>query len=287
MALAIRTEYWDDPKARRAFKEFMVTIHGLDLSEWEAGGFWDYAYTPFSFFDGGKIVSSLCVYSLEAIIKGRTTHLAQISSVGTLPAWRRKGLSRKLTNTGVEWARDSHEGVFLFADREAIPFYKACGFKPIDEYVEVVAASKVPKRKGAVKLNPGVPHDLARIYEYAKRRTPISAKFSIMNEKLIMFHCLHSLRDSVYEIPDLDCLAFLKRGQGRLRIYDIVGARVPFLKEFYPYVADPTDRTIEFHFHADNLGLEEVETKVLRGNNPFVTDPFPVQRPVFPFTARA
>lgn len=50
MDLALKTEYWDDPKALGAFKDFMLKIHGLDFSEWEAGGYWDDAYTPFSFF---------------------------------------------------------------------------------------------------------------------------------------------------------------------------------------------------------------------------------------------
>jgi len=50
MGLAMKTEYWDDPKALCAFKEFMLEIHGLDFSEWESGGYWDDAYTPFSFF---------------------------------------------------------------------------------------------------------------------------------------------------------------------------------------------------------------------------------------------
>lgn len=97
MSLTLRTDYWDDLAARGAFKDFLIAIHGLDLSEWESAGYWDYAYTPFSFFDGGQVVSSVCVYSLEAVIDGARARVAQLSGVGTLPDWRRKRLNRQLT----------------------------------------------------------------------------------------------------------------------------------------------------------------------------------------------
>lgn len=44
-SLSLRTEYWDDPAARRAFKTFILEIHRLDFYEWESFGFWDYAWT--------------------------------------------------------------------------------------------------------------------------------------------------------------------------------------------------------------------------------------------------
>jgi len=72
-----------------------------------------------------------------------------------------------------------------------------------------------------------------------------------------------------------------------LKILDIVGERVPRLEELYPYIADETDRTIEFHFYADKPGLDEIGTRPLCGNNPFAKDAFPIRNPVFPFTSRA
>ncbi len=287
MSLKLRTEYWDDPKARGAFKRFLIDIHGLDLSEWESGGYWDEGYTPFSFFDGDEIVSSVCVYSLEAVIDGEAGRLAQISSVGTLPERRLEGLNRRLTDAGLEWARKTHKGVFLFADTEAIHFYNACGFRPIDEYVEFAEAPAATRTDGAVKLDPGEKHDLDKIYKYAEGRAPISDRFSVLNAKLLMFHAMYLLRNDVYEIPDLDCLVFFKREEGCLKIFDIVGERVPLLEELHPYIADESDEIIEFHFHADKLGIDGIKTKPLCGNNPFVIGAFPIDRPVFPFTSRA
>ena len=46
---------------------------------------------------------------------------------------------------------------------------------------------------------------------------------------------------------------------------------------------------IEFHFHADKLGLDEAARRArpLLGNNCFVRGSFPVHEPVFPYTSRA
>ncbi len=287
MGFELRTHYWDDTNALAAFKKFILKIHDLDFSDWESGGFWDHSYTPFSFFDGDTVVASVCIYMLDAVVIGDKTRLAQISGVGTLPEWRRKGLNRQLTDIGLDWARGKHEGVFLFSTIDAVPYYKKCGFEPIDEFVETIEITPVLNCGGLVKLDPGNEQEMARIYEYAKKRAPVSDQFSVLNKRLLMFHALYGLRDCVYEIPDLDCLVFCKRANGTLSIYDIVSERIPRLKEFYPYVAAANDRVIEFHFNTDKLGLEKAGTRPLLGNNPFVKDTFPIEIAVFPFTSRA
>ena len=209
MDLKLRTHYWDDPDAKAAFKQFILKIHGLDFSEWDSFGYWDHAYTPFSFFDGDTVVASVCVYLLDAVLNGENTRVAQISGLGTLPQWRRRGLSRQLTDIGLCSVQGKHQGVFLFSDTDAIPYYEKCGFNAVNEYVETTKIDPVSNCGGAVKLDPGSEQDLDRIYEYAKARVPVSQKFSVLNARLTMFHVLYGLRDCIFEIPDLDCLVFL------------------------------------------------------------------------------
>lgn len=287
--LTLKTEYWDDPAARAAFKAFILEIHGLNFNAWESAGCWDDAYTPFSYFEGDEVVASVCVYLLDVVIEGAATRLAQISGVGTAPRWRRRGLNRRLTEIGLDWARGRHEGVFLFADDDAVPFYRRCGFEPIEEYVERTAAPSAARRAGALKLDPRQRRDLDRIVAHARRRAAVSDRFGVLNARLLAFHALYPLRDNVFEIPDLECVVFFSRAEGLLKLFDVVGARVPRLEQLYPYIADVGDREIELHFHADKLGLEQaaVETIPLAGNNPFVRGAFPAERPVFPYTCRA
>ena len=170
MSFGLKTQYWNDVVATEAFKSFVLEFHGLDFREWESRGFWDTSYTQFSFFDGDSIVASVCIYLLDAVINGKSTRLAQISAVGTHPKWRRKGLNRDYTKIGLEWAEGKHECVFLFSDTDAIPFYRKCGFKPIEEYVETTMVTSYSKCEGAKRLDPSIDGDLNRIYEYVKVR---------------------------------------------------------------------------------------------------------------------
>ena len=287
MNLELKTDYWSDPEARAAFKAFMIDIFGLDLSAWESAGYWDPSFRPFSFFQDGEVIASVCLYLLDVVIEGKPARLAQISSVGTRPQWRRRGLSRELTARALDWAGGKQDGVFLFADAEAIPFYRTCGFRPIEEYLETIAAGQVAPRAGAVKLDPAKKRDREKIYTAAAGRAPLSDRFSVMNASLVMFHALYGLRNDLYEIPDLECVVFCRRQEDRLSLFDLIGRRVPPFEELYPYLADRGDTLVEFRFFTDRLGLEKTTARPLHGNYPFVKGTFPVSRPVFPYTSRA
>ena len=84
--LDFRSGYWDDRRAKDRFKQFLATIHGLDLSLWEQKGYWDHEnYIAFSLFEGQRIVATTNLYSMEMQVEGRRCRLGQFSGVGTLP----------------------------------------------------------------------------------------------------------------------------------------------------------------------------------------------------------
>ena len=287
MSIELKTEYWEDLDAREAFKTFILDIHGLDFTEWEARGYWDNAYTPFSYFKDGQVIASVCIYLLDAIIAGRQTKLIQISGVGTHEDWRRQGLSRELTDLGLQWARGQHDGVFLFSDEEAIPYYERCGYSSLSETLEFYHPEQVPNKQGLIHLDPSNQEHLDKIYNYAKNRAPISDKFSVFSSKLLMFHALYTIRNNIYEIPDLECLVFFGREGDVVNVYDILGRTIPSFEKIYPYISSEADRRINFYFHTDKLGIRKIQTDIITGNNTFVKESFPVSAPAFPFTSRA
>ncbi len=283
----LRTAYWDDRESREAFQRFILEIHNLDLTGWEQAGYWDDSYRPFTWFQDGEVLSSVCIYSLPAVIDGRRTKLAQISGVGTLPAYRRCGLNRELTAIGLQWAADEHDGVFLFSDEDAIPYYAHCGFTAMDEHLPTLPVNPLPRRGGAVRMNSADKHDRERIYDYAQKTSPVSGRFTVMSPRLFMFHAMYTLQRRIWEIPELDCLVCFRREGDTLMIYDILGESIPTLDRLYPYISAETDRLVEFHFNPDRLGLGDTGRRELLGNNLFVKPGFPVDDPVFPYTSRA
>jgi ribosomal protein S18 acetylase RimI-like enzyme len=288
MSLSIRTDYWDDPAATRAFQDFMIAMFNLDFSRWRAGGYWDTDYRPISYFDAGRVVSNVCVYSLPMVVDGRRVQVAQLSAVGTLPDYRGRGLNRTLTRMAEERAT-AHPFLFLFADDEALPFYRKLGFRAVIESEPVLAIRGVRPQPGARSLDPGCEDDRALLYDLARRRATVSDRLGVLNAKLVMFHALYTLRDRALYIPQLELVVFCKRDATRLTIYDVVGRELPPWSVLYPFLADESDTEIAFGFWPDRLGVaDEIRLLELTANNLHVKGVFDASRPVlFPFTAHA
>ena len=47
MSRWFRSDYFHDSDAKTAFVQFLVDIHGLDLTRWDSEGFWDDDFVPF------------------------------------------------------------------------------------------------------------------------------------------------------------------------------------------------------------------------------------------------
>lgn len=289
MSLTYREDYWDDRERKTAFLNFMIPLFRLDLSPWDKRGFWDHNYRPFSFFDGPCLVSNVCVYSMDMVVLGRRCRVAQISAVGTRPEYRRRGLSRELTERALAWARDSHEFFFLFADHDAFPFYQSCGFRGVAEYKSRVAVRGQPPSAGAFRLDMTRDDHIQRVHDLAIHRTPVSDLLGVLNDRLFMFWCLCGLHECVYEIPDLGIAVLLRQTNGLLTIFDIVGPNVPTFARLYPYLCNSETRAVELLFMPDKLRVGETELICiddngthLLGSVPFEGNPF-----LFPFTAHA
>jgi GNAT superfamily N-acetyltransferase len=288
--LAFREAYWDDVAARRAFQRFLIEIHGLDLGAWESAGFWDDNYRPFSYFDdANNVVSSVCAYSMDMVVSGSRRRAVQISGVGTLPERRRQGLNRRLTEVALEWAKPTHDFVFLFADEDAIPFYARCGFLPLEEQTPCVRVRDHAPRPGSRLLDLDDATDLEQLRSLVAQRAPVSATLGVLSSKLFMFHALYTLRDLLHYVPDLDVVVALKSEGHRLTIYDIVGPAIPGFDELYPYLASPGVTEVAFYFIPDTLKIDELRWRPLPGNNLHDRGDFPLRskRFLFPFTAHA
>ena len=289
MVLSYKENYWDSCEMKAEFLSFLERIHGLDLSLWDKMGFWDEKYRPFSYFNGNALVANICVYSMNMTIQGKRRLVAQISGVGTIPEYRRKGLSFDLTQKALEWARNSHDLLYLFAEIEAAGLYQKCGFRQINEYKACVSVSGKDAQPGAVKLDIQRKEHVEQIYRIASEREPVSDILGVSNSKLFMFWCLYSLKDYIYYISDLNLLVIFKLDKGLLTIFDIAGANVPSFATIYPYICSKTDEKVEFLFMVDKMDLGSYDLIKVDDNGTHILGDFPVDSSEFilPFTTQA
>ena len=289
MGLSYLENYWDSPDLKAQFISFLDKIFGLDLSLWDRMGFWDHRYRPFSYFDNDGLVSNVCVYSMDMTVNGKRCPVAQISAVGTVPEYRRKGLGRELLQTALSWAMDKHVFCYLFADEEAYGLYRQNGFRPVDEFKIRTEVRGLTPRPGAEKLDMNRTDHVDLVYRLASNREPVSNLLGVLNEKLFMYWCLYALRDYIYNIPDHEVLVLYKRKNDLITVYDIVGSEIPSFSEVYPYMGNPTDRTAEFHFMTDRLNLEDAAFVKVEGNGTHIRGDFPLEnsRFIMPLTSHA
>src|SRR5687768_12930919 len=287
MDLSFRTRYWRDLEARTAFISFIKAIHNVDFAEWNAAGYWDDDYVPFSYFCGDRVVASVCIYTMPALVAGVNCRIAQVSGVGTVPEFRLKGLNRKLHEIALAWARTDHRFAFLFSDTEAMPFYSKVGFRPALEFAPFVRLPGAKAKDGLVKLDLRDPSELEAVYELACKRSAISNVLANFNPKLVMFHAMYSLREHAYRIADLNTVVFIKREGANTVLYDVLARDLPSFEELYPYLSSGADETFEFRFPADRLDPGDVRLRELKGSNLHVMGQSGLNPHILPFTSHA
>ncbi len=289
MSFDFRTDYWDDLHARAEFQGFIRRIHGLDFQLWEQMGCWDRLYRPFSYFEGDRLVASTCLYSMDMMVRGQRRKVAQISGVGTLPEYRRRGLNRRLTERALAWAQPGHDFVFLFADEEAFPFYAATGFRPVEERQPRILAPAVPPRPGLQPVDATDPAQLAALRRTAGRRKAVSDQLGVFNVELLLFHALYPLRGNLCFVPELDLYVAYSRDAAGVRVFDLIGERMPTFEELWPFLSRDVEEAVDFQFLPDQLGLGPVEWLPVEGNGAHLMGEFPLEgQPfLFPFTAHA
>jgi len=267
MELTFREDYWDDQQAKESLIRFLYDIHNLDLTLWDERGLWDRKYRPFSFFDGDRVVSNVCIYTMDMVVAGRECRVAQVSGVGTHPDYRRKGLSSELTRRAMEWAQPKHDFFYLFADEEAFSLYARFGFRNVIEHKTVLAVEGREAVPGAEKLNIDSPDHFQFIYRKAAEREAVSDTLGIKNKRLLMFWCLYFLRDEIHYINDLDIIVMFSRESGIVTVSDVVGSQIPPFADIYPYISDPADREVHFLFMVDKMNLIDARPVALDGSN--------------------
>lgn len=288
MELTYRENYFDDLKLKNEFIRFLNLIHNLDLTRWDDSGYWDSNYYPFSFFDKKKIVSNVSVYSIEMNIDGVKQKVAQISSVGTDPEYRKRGLSTNLLERALNFAKKEHQHIFLFADKNAQKLYQKFGFQYSAEYLPTIDLNSSNHKSLVRKLSLSNTDDLYLIDNKVTSREFISNKIGYKSRNLLYFWLIYFLNDSIYYIDDLECLILMKQENRILTIFDIIGSNIPDFEKLLPYIADKSISQIQFRFMIDKLNIENIE-HIETDNGLHLSESFPLQKEklIFPQTVQA
>ena len=107
----------------------------FDFEKWVANGYYEGDYIPYSFVENGKMLSNVSANRMRFLRNGVEHNYIQIGTVMTDEVHRNKGLARRLIEYVVAKYKDKCDGIYLFANLEALGFYRKTGFSEgVKEY---------------------------------------------------------------------------------------------------------------------------------------------------------
>ncbi|HMM19718.1 MAG TPA: GNAT family N-acetyltransferase [Selenomonadales bacterium] len=268
----------------KSYFDFTRSVFRFDLSAWKNAGHWTDQYIPHSLAERGRIIANASASLMQLQIMGRAVPAVQLGSVGVLPEYRGKGLSRIILAKVLEEYRHLPL-MFLFANPSVLDFYPKFGFRRAKESAFRIDASGccAPRRKAA-RINAGS-EELRRLLRAKLQHSSIIDARG--NLPIYWYHLMYNYSENLYYIEEKD-VVFIAEYQGdRAVIADVLAACPVNLAEIIGYLADQDTRTIDFKFTPDWLG-EKYEALPHEGESLFVRGEFlPEDGPDFQFPVTA
>jgi ribosomal protein S18 acetylase RimI-like enzyme len=251
---------------RNSFFEFAFTLFGIRFEEWYERGFWDENFECYSLADGEKIISNVSFSKLRIFIRGEVKRAVQISTVGTLPQYRNKGLSRILMEKVIN--DNDCDLFFLTANNSVIDFYPRFGFKRIYESRFTVDIRRT-RKPAARKLDVYDEADMNLLAGLCERRIMLSERFCPINYTWIfMWHALYSRKEDIYYIDDENTAVVCDLEDGILNVHDIVSMKRVKITGILSSLPFEKARIVNFHFTPEQIGVD-AESSPIFGCDPF------------------
>lgn len=213
-------DYMLDAESRAMLNTLCASTFGFDFENWFAGGFCKPGrYVPYSFVEGGKMLSNVSANPASFALKGKTISCVQIGTVMTAAGSRRQGLAARLMAKLIEDYAALSPDIYLFANDSAVGFYEKLGF------VRDVQYRRYMPRVG-IKKPSFAPAGRERFadYEDTCRDLADNSAFPMRDGfNLIMFYTQNM--EDLYYSEELDCYALYDISHGELSLSAIMAKK--------------------------------------------------------------
>lgn len=267
--------YRDNDLHRNYFFQFISKIFpSISFVEWYEKGFWTENYIPFSIIDSNKIIASASVSLMDILINGNQHKAAQIGAVGTLPEFRKQGLSRQLMNHILEVYKEKVDFFFLYANDSVLNFYPKFGFKNVKENIFISEVERTNQKYCARKLDLTSSDDYSLLINLTKNRLPITKLFGAENYGFItMWHILNIYRDNLYFLEEENAVIIKEEKNDTLHICEVIHTiQFDLQSALSKIVESDFIKTVQLYFPPDQLKYEyskviEEDTKLFMLGN--------------------
>ena len=122
------SNYMNDDTYRHMLNELTRKTFGFDFESWVTQGYFEGDYIPYSFINEGRIISNVSVNRMKFTQNGTMKYYIQLGTVMTDENYRKQGLASKLIKHVIEEYEQEYDGIYLFANLNALEFYQKMNF---------------------------------------------------------------------------------------------------------------------------------------------------------------
>ena len=127
-------DYMRDASFRKMLNALTQEVFGFDFESWAAGGYDRGDYIPYSYEENGKLIANVSVNRMKFLQNGTERSYIQLGTVMTRKEFRNRGYAKSLMELVLQKYESKCDGVYLFADLDAVDFYRKLGFSPLVQY---------------------------------------------------------------------------------------------------------------------------------------------------------
>lgn len=221
--LKLVKNYMLDENLRHGLNYLTTRVFGFDFEGWVTKGYFEGDYIPYSYEESGKIIANASANIMNFNYGSEKRNYIQIGTVMTDEAYRKNGLARSLINEIINDYKDKCDGIYLFANLEALGFYDKVGFKQVKEsrysLKENCMSILAGEEKSLIKVEKEDESLVKKYFDFVRNGKNYSSLQQINRFSLCMFYTADM--EGVYYIEDLDAFVVLDEEDSTLIVQDI------------------------------------------------------------------
>jgi len=215
------------------------------------GASWESVSTPFICFEDQRAVSHVGVIELPLILLGQSVRVGSIHGVATHPDSRRKGYFRRSIEEALRYCDSRYETLILTTEHPE--YFEPFGFRVMPEHMFRIGYDSRGRADGLRPIDTGNVSDIKLLHRLLETREPVSNIVGVESEKGVF--CFNEGSRPLSYAPELDVMVCMEVEETRLKLFDIVGPKVPSLTALLERIPDRIEE-VQINFSPDKLSVE-------------------------------
>lgn len=227
-----------------------IELKSLAASAKAFGASWEDASTPFIRFHNDIAISHVGVLEIPMQLVEQKVNVGGIHAVSTHPEFRRRGYYRDIMQEVLTYCEQKYDTLVLTTSQPEI--YEPFGFRVVKEHNFIAKCNATGHKNGFRLLNTLDDNDKKLVHRLLETRAPVSDIVGIFNAKALFY--VNEGTRTLHYADDLDVIVCMEIKDNRLKLFDLVGTKIPTLDAILDRIPDNIQE-VTIYFTPDRLDV--------------------------------